>query len=284
MPDIKKIAIIGAGTMGNGIAHVASQSGYQVILIDEKQDALDRARKTIEKNMIRQVEKRSIPEYRMTDALKRITYTTDWNGVADADLVVEAVFEDRVIKTDIFRRLDQMTRKDAILASNTSSIPIGELAAATTRADKVIGMHFMNPVPMMQLVEVICGKDTSDETFRTVEALSRKMGKTPAKSQDRPGFIANRILMPLINEAVYCLQEGVGTREDIDTVIKLGLAHPMGPLTLADLIGLDVCLNIMNVLYDGFKDEKYRPCSLLVKMVEEGRLGRKTNKGFYDYQ
>lgn len=283
MPEIKKIAVIGAGTMGNGIAHVASQSGFDVILIDEKQDALDRARATIEKNMSRQVEKKSIPEYRMTDALKRIVYTTSWDDVPNADLIIEAVFENADLKREIFRRLDKTAKSGAILASNTSSISITELAAQTKRPDQVIGMHFMNPVPMMQLVEIICGKKTSTETFEIIEELARKMGKTPARSEDFPGFIANRILMPMINEAVYCLQDGVGTREAIDTVMKLGMGHPMGPLTLADLIGLDVCLSILNVLYEGFKNEKYRPCPLLEKMVSEGRLGRKNNKGFYDY-
>lgn len=283
MSEIKKITVIGAGTMGNGIAHVASQSGFEVVLIDEKQEALDGARKTIEKNMTRQVEKRSVPEYRMTDALKRIIYTTDWDGVPTADLVVEAVFEDPDLKKEIFRRLDKSAKKDAILASNTSSISIAEIAGVTKRPDKVIGMHFMNPVPMMPLVEIICGPKTSEQTYQTIESLARKMGKTPAKSKDSPGFIANRILMPMINEAVYCLQEGVGTREAIDTVMKLGMSHPMGPLTLADLIGLDVCLSIMKVLYDGFKDEKYRPCPLLEKMVSDGHLGRKTGKGFYEY-
>ncbi len=284
MSEIKKIAIIGAGTMGNGIAHVAGQTGFEVTLVDVKQEFLDRARGTIEKNMARQVEKRSIPEYRMTDALKRITFTTDESkAVLDADLVVEAVNEDPALKFEIFKRLDKTAKKDAILASNTSSISITEIAAVTKRPDKVIGMHFMNPVPMMQLVEIICGPQTSDQTYKMVEALSRKMGKTPAKSKDSPGFISNRILMPMINEAVHCLQEGVGTKEAIDTVMKLGMSHPMGPLTLADLIGLDVCLSIMKVLYAGFKDEKYRPCPLLEKMVADGKLGRKNGKGFYDY-
>ncbi len=284
MSEIKKIAIIGAGTMGNGIAHVASQSGFEVVLIDVKQDYVDRARTTIEKNMIRQVEKRAIPEYRMTDALQRITYATDWEALPTVDLVIEAANEDVALKLDLFQKMDQKAKKGAYLASNTSSISITEMAAVTQRPDQVIGMHFMNPVPMMQLVEIICGQATSEETYATIEVLTRKMGKTPARSKDSPGFIANRILMPMINEAIYTLQEGVGTKEAIDIVMKLGTNHPMGPLTLADLIGLDVCLSIMNVLYQGFKTEKYRPCPLLEKLVAEGNLGRKTGKGFYEYK
>ncbi len=270
--------------MGNGIAHVSAQSGFETILIDEKQEALDLARKTIEKNMNRQVEKRTIPEYRMTDALKRIVYTTTWEAIPTADLVVEAVYENPTLKQEIFRKLDKSALKGAILASNTSSISIAEIAKVTKRADKVIGMHFMNPVPMMQLVEIICGPATSDETYNVIEKLCKRMGKVPARANDFPGFIANRILMPMINEAIYCLEGGVGTKEAIDTVMKLGMNHPMGPLTLADLIGLDVCLSIMKVLHAGLKEEKYRPHPLLEKLVAEGRLGKKTNKGFYDYQ
>ncbi|MFH1028815.1 MAG: 3-hydroxybutyryl-CoA dehydrogenase [Pseudomonadota bacterium] len=282
---MKKITIIGAGTMGNGIAHVASQAGFEVNLVDVKQEFLDRAKDTILKNMTRQVEKRSIPEYRMSDALKRITFTTEMaKAIAAADLIVEAVNEDPDLKVKLFQEMDKNAQKDAILASNTSSISITKMAAVTKRPEKVIGMHFMNPVPMMQLVEIVCGEKTSEETYNIIEALSRKMGKTPAKSKDSPGFISNRILMPLINEAVLTLSEGVGTKEAIDTVMKLGMGHPMGPLTLADLIGLDVCLSIMNVLYEGFKNEKYKPAPLLVQMVKEGRLGRKNGKGFYDYK
>jgi 3-hydroxybutyryl-CoA dehydrogenase len=284
MADIKKITIIGAGTMGNGIAHVAAQSGFKVTLVDVKEDFLERARTTIEKNLSRLVQKKKLPEYLMSDALKNITYSTDEAAaVSNADLVIEAVYEDPALKFEIFGRLDQTAKEGAILASNTSSISITEMAAVTKRSDKVIGMHFMNPVPMMELVEIICGQATSDETYNSVEQLARKMGKTPAKSKDSPGFIANRILMPMINEAVYTLQEGVGTKEDIDIVIKLGLAHPMGPLTLADLIGLDVCLSILEVLHKGFGDAKYEPCQLLKDMVAAGNLGRKTGKGFYDY-
>ncbi len=284
MSEINTITIIGAGTMGNGIAHVAAQSGLRVFLVDVKEEFLDRAKKTIVKNMQRQVDKRKTPIYIMDDAMENLNYTTDQDmAVGEADLIVEAVYEDPALKFEIFKRLEKTAKAGAILASNTSSISINDMAAVTSRPDKVIGMHFMNPVPMMKLVEVVVGKETSKETIDAIEQLSRKMGKITGISQDSPGFIANRILMPMINEAIYTLQEGVGTKEAIDTVIKLGLAHPMGPLTLADLIGLDVCLAIMEVLYKGFEDEKYKPCSMLQEMVAAGNLGRKTGKGFYDY-
>ena len=281
--DIKKIGVIGAGTMGNGIAQVAATAGYKVSLVDIKDEYLQKALSTIEKNLGRMVAKEKITEDQKAATLANISTTTDLNAVRDCDFVVEAATENPDIKFDLFTKLDKICRKDIIIGTNTSSISITRIAAKTQRPDKIIGMHFMNPVPMMKLVEIIKGLATSDETYNITKELSEKMGKTPALANDYPGFIANRILMPMINEAVYCLMEGVGAKEDIDNVMKLGAAHPMGPLTLADLIGLDVCLAIMEVMHEGLGDSKYRPCPLLRNMVASGRLGRKTGMGFYDY-
>ncbi|RMH70294.1 MAG: 3-hydroxybutyryl-CoA dehydrogenase, partial [Gemmatimonadetes bacterium] len=256
---MQHVAVIGAGTMGNGIVHVFAQTGYDVTCVDVNPVALEKALATISKNMDRQIKKEKITEDDKKAALARITTTTDMNAIKDVDLVIEAATENIDLKQKIFAQMSELTRDDVILATNTSSISITMLAAHTTRPDKVIGMHFMNPVPVMKLVEIIRGYATSDETYQTIDELAKKLGKTPAMSNDYPGFIANRILMPMINEAIFALYEGVGSKEDIDTVMKLGMNHPMGPLTLADFIGLDVCLAIMEVLYEGFKDPKYRP-------------------------
>ncbi len=281
--EISNVAVFGGGTMGNGIAHVFAQNGYKVTLIDIKQEFLDKAMSTIEKNMQRQVKKEKMTEDQMKESLTRITTSTNVQDAEGAQLVIEAIIEELEPKLELFKKLDSILAPEVIMASNTSSLPITKLASATGRADRVIGMHFMNPVPMMKLVEVIRGVATSDDTYKTVEELAKKLGKTPVEVNDYPGFVANRILMPMINEAVYALFEGVATEESIDTVMKLGMAHPMGPLTLADFIGLDVCLAILEVMYEGLGDPKYAPCPLLRKMVEAGYLGRKTGRGFYDY-
>jgi 3-hydroxybutyryl-CoA dehydrogenase len=282
---MKRIAVIGSGTMGNGIAHVFALRGYQVKLIDVADAPLRKAMGVIEKNLSRQVEKGTIAAVDKQNALQSLSTSDNLStGVSDADLVVEAATENVDLKLKIFRDLDQYAPTAAILASNTSSISITKIAAATRRPDKVIGMHFMNPVPLMKLVEVIRGYATSDEVTNSVMDLSRALGKTPVEVNDYPGFVANRILMPMINEAIYSLYEGVAGVSEIDTVMKLGMAHPMGPLQLADFIGLDVCLSILRVLYDGFGNPKYAPCPLLVNMVQAGRCGAKTGEGFYAYQ
>jgi len=281
---MKRIAVIGAGTMGNGIAHVFAQHGYSVHLIDVSQEALDKGLATISKNLDRMVAKEKIDEALKTATLDNIaTYTSLSHGVADAELVVEAASENLEVKLKIFRELDKISSADALLATNTSSISITQIAAVTQKPDKVIGMHFMNPVPVMQLVEIIRGYSTSDETTRAIMAVSEKLGKTPTEVNDYPGFVANRILMPMINEAIETLYHGVAGVSEIDTVMKLGMAHPMGPLQLADFIGLDICLSILNVMYDGLKNPKYAPCPLLVNMVTAGKLGIKSGEGFYDY-
>ncbi|MEX1129065.1 MAG: 3-hydroxybutyryl-CoA dehydrogenase [Vicinamibacterales bacterium] len=283
MAQIRTIGVIGAGTMGNGIAQVFAQSGYEVRLADAVAPALDRARGTIEKSFSKFVEKGKLTPEDRDAALGRLTTGTDVGALADVDFVVEAIAENVDAKRDLFGRLDAITRPDVILSSNTSSISITVLGAATKRPDKVLGMHFMNPVPLMTLVELIRGQATSPASMATASGLCAALGKTALEAADYPGFIANRILMPMINEAIYTVMEGVGTPEAIDGVMKLGMNHPMGPLTLADFIGLDVCLAILNVLHEGLGDPKYRPCPLLKRMVAAGHLGRKSGQGFYKY-
>ena len=281
--SISRIGVIGAGTMGNGIAQVFAQSGFEVTLVDAAAGALDRARSTIEKSLAKFVEKGKVSTGDRDAALARLTPATAVDALGHVDFVVEAIYEDATAKRDLFARLDQITRPDVILTSNTSSISITVLGAATKRPDKVLGMHFMNPVPLMTLVELIRGQATSPESMAVASDLCARLGKTPVEAADYPGFIANRVLMPMINEAIFCVMEGVGTPEAIDTVMKLGMNHPMGPLTLADLIGLDVCLAILDVLHDGLGDPKYRACPLLRRMVAAGHLGRKSKQGFYTY-
>jgi 3-hydroxybutyryl-CoA dehydrogenase len=282
-PHFKEISVVGAGTMGNGIAQTFAANGYSVKLIDVDQGALDRGLATIAKSLGRFVKKEKMTQEQVDEILARIEGSCELKAAANAGLVVEAVVERLDVKSQIFRELDEICGAKTILATNTSSISITAIAGATQRPDKVIGMHFMNPVPLMKLVEVIRAHETSEETMKTILACAESLGKTPVEATDFPGFVANRVLMPMINEAVYCLMEGVATAEGIDTVMKLGMAHPMGPLQLADLIGLDICLDIMQVLHDGFGDSKYRPCPLLRRMVFAGNLGRKSGKGFYDY-
>jgi 3-hydroxybutyryl-CoA dehydrogenase len=281
--NVSRVMVIGAGQMGSGIAQVCAQAGYEVLLNDLKDEFVDRGLHVIKKNLSRQVEKERMTAHEMNIVLDRLTASTDLTDAQEVDLVIEAAVENMEIKKKIFAQLDEITPRETILATNTSSLPITEIAAATKRPEKVIGMHFMNPVPVMKLVEIIRGLATSDEVYQTIEDMTKTLKKVPVEVNDFPGFVSNRILMPMINEAIYTLYEGVATKEAIDEVMKLGMNHPMGPLTLADFIGLDTCLYIMETLYEGFGDTKYRPCPLLRKYVKAGWLGKKTGRGFYQY-